>query len=123
MHLQQQVARVAAAHRPAGPPVVALDQAAHRRRVVGALEGGGRQAEQGVELRLIRVRHVHLERDAPEERLVHQLACLERGEPPDNRVNPKRLSHADGVLLREALHTVGRVQEELRVRYATDLLG
>ena len=56
-------------------------------------------------------------------RLVHQLACLERGEPPDNRISPKRLSHADSVLLREALRTVGRVQEELRVRYATDLLG
>ena len=55
-------------------------------------------------------------------RLVHQLECLERGEPADNRINPKRLSHADAVLLRDALHTVRRVQGELRERYATDLL-
>lgn len=55
-------------------------------------------------------------------RLVHQLASLDRGEPPDNRINPKRLSRADALLLREALHTVTRVQGELRERYATDLL-
>jgi CBS domain-containing protein len=55
-------------------------------------------------------------------RLVHQLECLDRGEPPDNRINPKRLSHADALLLREALHTVSRVQAGLRERYATDLL-
>lgn len=55
-------------------------------------------------------------------RLVHQLACIERGEPPDNRIDPRRLSHADALLLREALHTVARAQAELRERYATDLL-
>ena len=55
-------------------------------------------------------------------RLVHQLGCLERGEPADNRINPKRLSHADALLLREALRTVTRVQAGLRERYATDLL-
>ena len=55
-------------------------------------------------------------------RLVHQLGCLERGEPPDNRINSKRLSHADALLLPDALRTVTRVQAELRERYATDLL-
>ena len=55
-------------------------------------------------------------------RVIYQLECLERGEPADNRIDPKRLSHADAVLLRDALHTVGRVQAELRERYATDLL-
>ena len=55
-------------------------------------------------------------------RLVHQLGCLERGERPDNRINPKRLSHADGLLLRDALRTVTHVQAGLRERYATDLL-
>ena len=55
-------------------------------------------------------------------RLVHQLECLERGEPADNRINPKRLSHADALLLRDALRTVARVQAGLRERYATDLL-
>jgi CBS domain-containing protein len=56
-------------------------------------------------------------------RLAHQLACLDRGESPDNRLDPRRLSHADALLLRDALRTVTRVQEGLRVRYATDLLG
>ena len=56
-------------------------------------------------------------------RLAHQLGRLERDEPPDNRLDVKRLSHADTLLLRDALRTVTRVQEGLRVRYATDLLG
>ena len=55
-------------------------------------------------------------------RLVHQLACLERGEPPDNHVNPRRLSHGDRVLFVDALKTVTRVQGGLRERYATDFL-
>ena len=55
-------------------------------------------------------------------RLAHQLGRLERDEPPDNRLDVKRLSHADTLLLRDALRTVTRVQESLRVRYATDLL-
>ena len=56
-------------------------------------------------------------------RLAHQLACLDRGEPPNNRLDPRRLSHADTLLLHDALRTVTRVQQGLRVRYATDLLG
>jgi CBS domain-containing protein len=55
-------------------------------------------------------------------RLAHQLDRLERGEPADNRINPKRLSRAEALLLRDALHTVARVQAGLRERYATDLL-
>jgi CBS domain-containing protein len=55
-------------------------------------------------------------------RLVHQLACLERGEPPDNHVNPRRLSHTDALLFLDALKTVTRVQAGLRERYATDFL-
>jgi CBS domain-containing protein len=55
-------------------------------------------------------------------RLVHQLECLERGKPGDNRIDPKRLSHADALLLRDALRTVTNVQAGLRERYATDLL-
>ncbi len=55
-------------------------------------------------------------------RLVHQLDRLERGEPADNRIGPARLSHAETVLLRDALRTVGQVQGGLRERYATDLL-
>jgi CBS domain-containing protein len=56
-------------------------------------------------------------------RLVHQLEQVARGEPPDNVVEPTALSHADRVLLREALHTVRRTQEDLRQRFATDRLG
>lgn len=55
-------------------------------------------------------------------RLVHQLACLDAGAPPDNHVDPSRLSRADALLLREALRTVTRVQGELRERYRTGLL-
>jgi CBS domain-containing protein len=53
-------------------------------------------------------------------RLVHQLACLSEGRPAHNRVNVRRLSHRDQLLLREALRTVGRVQGKLRERFATD---
>ena len=56
-------------------------------------------------------------------RLVHQLACLREGRPPDNRIDIQRLSHRDGVLLREALKTTGRVQGKLRERFATDFAG
>ena len=49
-------------------------------------------------------------------------SCLERGEPADNRISPGRLSHAETVLLRDALRTVTHVQAGLRERYATDLL-
>ena len=53
-------------------------------------------------------------------RLVHQLDQDARGESPDNFVVPAQLSHADRVLLREALRTVGHVQATLRERFATD---
>ena len=55
-------------------------------------------------------------------RLVHQLGCLERGEPADNRINPKRLSHADALApARGAPHRHSGAGG-LRERYATDLL-
>jgi signal-transduction protein with cAMP-binding, CBS, and nucleotidyltransferase domain len=53
-------------------------------------------------------------------RLVHQLEQHARGEAVDNFVTPGQLSHADRVLLREALRTVGHVQAKLRERFATD---
>jgi CBS domain-containing protein len=70
------------------------------------------------EVREITDAHGHLLRL----RLVHQLAQLDRGEAPDNYVNPEHLSHADAVLFREALVTVRRVQAGLRERFQTDLL-
>jgi CBS domain-containing protein len=82
--------------------------------------------------RLAAARGVYAEEEGPEIvdayqfiqriRLVHQLGQLERGESPDNRLDVKRLSRADALLLKDALRTVTRVQEGLRVRYATDLL-
>jgi CBS domain-containing protein len=55
-------------------------------------------------------------------RLAHQLDRLAAGEAPDNYVDPDRLSHRDGLLLRDALKTVARVQGRLRERYATDFI-
>ncbi len=56
-------------------------------------------------------------------RLVHQLERLAAGAPPDNRVDPATLSHADALLFRDALGTVERVQAGLRARFSTDQLG
>jgi CBS domain-containing protein len=53
-------------------------------------------------------------------RLRHQLDQHARGHSPDNFVIPEEISHADRVLLREALRTVGHVQARLRERFATD---
>jgi CBS domain-containing protein len=53
-------------------------------------------------------------------RLCHQLEQHARGETPDNFVVPAELSHADRILLREALRTVKWVQARLRERFATD---
>jgi signal-transduction protein with cAMP-binding, CBS, and nucleotidyltransferase domain len=55
-------------------------------------------------------------------RLVHQLDCLARGEPPDNYITPSRLSRADAVLMRDAFRTVASVQAEIRERFATDFV-
>ena len=56
-------------------------------------------------------------------RLVHQLTQLDRGVPPDNLIEPRTLSRADGLLLRDAFRTVSVVQAGLRERFRTDLLG
>lgn len=56
-------------------------------------------------------------------RLVHQLAQLDEGVEPDNRIDVSRLSRADGLLLRDAFRTVRLVQAGLRGRFRTGLLG
>jgi CBS domain-containing protein len=56
-------------------------------------------------------------------RLEHQLACLREGRPPDNYVDPWRLSHRDGVLLADALRAAASMQHALRERFATDFLS
>jgi CBS domain-containing protein len=56
-------------------------------------------------------------------RLRHQLDQLARGEAPDNLVTPDSLSHADALLLRDALQTVRRLQGSIRERFATDFVS
>jgi CBS domain-containing protein len=53
-------------------------------------------------------------------RLVHQIARLERGEPPDNYINPNGLSRADALLMKDAMRVVASVQAAVRERFATD---
>ena len=55
--------------------------------------------------------------------LVHQLEQIARGATPDNWINPARLSHVDGLLLRDALKTVTRLQAGIRERFMTDRLA
>jgi CBS domain-containing protein len=55
-------------------------------------------------------------------RLLHQLEQIEASETPDNFIDPDRLSHTDRLLLREALKTVGWVQQRIRYRFATDFV-
>jgi CBS domain-containing protein len=55
-------------------------------------------------------------------RLLHQLACLARGESADNHVRASALSRADAILLLDALKTVQRVQAGVRERFRTDLV-
>lgn len=50
-------------------------------------------------------------------RLVHQLEQLAGGVVPDNRVVVARLPRVDALLLREALRTIGAVQQTVRGRY------
>jgi CBS domain-containing protein len=56
-------------------------------------------------------------------RLVHQLEQVALARPPDNWLDPARLSHADALLFRDALKTVERVQNGLRSRFVTDFIG
>lgn len=56
-------------------------------------------------------------------RLIHQLAQVDHGMEPDNRIEYEALSRADALLLRDALRTVRMVQAGLRERFRTDLLG
>jgi CBS domain-containing protein len=70
------------------------------------------------EVREITDAHEHLLRL----RLRHQLDRLAAGQAADNDLDPGGLSHADALLLRDALHTVRHVQGRLRERFATDFL-
>lgn len=54
-------------------------------------------------------------------RLVHQLEQLARGQTPDNRIVPARLSRAEALLFRDALRTIGAVQQTVRGRYPEGL--
>ncbi len=54
-------------------------------------------------------------------RLVHQLAQVAQGEPPDSYIRPGQLARADAVLLRDAMRVVADVQRSIRRRIAADL--
>ena len=56
-------------------------------------------------------------------RLAAQLEHLQAGTPPDNRVDPRRLPPRDRLLLRAAFDAAALVQETVRDRYRTDLVG
>jgi CBS domain-containing protein len=55
-------------------------------------------------------------------RLVAQLDRLAQRAVPDNRVELRRLSRRDALLLRDAFATISRLQADLRERYRTDLM-
>jgi CBS domain-containing protein len=52
-------------------------------------------------------------------RLMHQIACVEAGKPPDNLVDPSALSKVDRLLLREAFRTLAWLQRALADRFQT----
>jgi len=52
-------------------------------------------------------------------RLRHQLACLDAGESPDNHVDPRTLSRADRLLLRDAFRVVAWLQRSAEDRFQT----
>jgi CBS domain-containing protein len=56
-------------------------------------------------------------------RLVHQLRCLDEGGALDNFLDPRRLGRGDGLLLKDALHTVAWVQRFVEDRFQTDTLA
>lgn len=56
-------------------------------------------------------------------RLAHQLRCLDMNLPPDNYLDPRRLSRGDRLLLKDALHTVAWLQRFLEDRFQTDTLA
>lgn len=56
-------------------------------------------------------------------RLTHQLACLDAGVGPDNFVDPRMLGRADRLLLRDAFRTFRTLQQDLAVRFQTNVIG
>jgi CBS domain-containing protein len=56
-------------------------------------------------------------------RLAHQLRCLDEGAAPDNFLDPRRLGRGDGLLLKDALHTVAWLQRFVEDRFQTDTLA
>jgi CBS domain-containing protein len=81
-------------------------------------EAGARGVYRDDEVREITDAYQHLVRL----RLIHQLEQVAHGEQIDNAVDPRRLSHANALLFRDALKTISRVQAGIRDRYATDFI-
>jgi CBS domain-containing protein len=60
-------------------------------------------------------------KEIQEMRLRAQLQAVTAGQEPDNFLSPKALQRAERAALREHLHTVGRFQDAIRLRYAVQL--
>jgi CBS domain-containing protein len=56
-------------------------------------------------------------------RLERQLACLDRGQPPDNFIDPERLRTSDRLLLKQAFKALGQLQRQIADRFHTELLA
>jgi CBS domain-containing protein len=52
-------------------------------------------------------------------RMMHQIACVEAGRPPDNLIDPSALSKMDRLLLREAFRSLAWLQKALADRFQT----
>ena len=56
-------------------------------------------------------------------RIHHQAEQMERGEPPDNFINPGRLSNLEKKMLKESFHVISRVQDGIIDQYAPGMAG
>ena len=84
-------------------------------RFLGAAAAGIYSATEATEIVAAFEHLLHL-------RLAVQLERLSQHAVPDNRVDPRRLSRRDALLLRDVFATVSRLQADLRERYRTDLM-
>jgi CBS domain-containing protein len=56
-------------------------------------------------------------------RLEHQLEQRAEGVPPDNYIDPARLSRAERLLVKDAFRTIDTMRDEISDRYQTDLIA
>ena len=56
-------------------------------------------------------------------RIHHQVEQLERGETPDNFINPSRLSNLEKRILKESFQVISRVQDGIIDQYGPGMVG